>query len=62
MLGGTRLFTGPLVSTIMLQALNHHVMIYTEYHGLVLGSVIPVFVLGLRQVSGLREAPHDKLA
>lgn len=49
MLGGTQLFIGPLVGTIMLQALNHYVTIYTEYHGLVLGSVILIFVLGLRR-------------
>lgn len=49
MLGGTQLFIGPLVGTVMLQALNHYVTIYTEYHGLVLGSVILVFVLGLRR-------------
>lgn len=57
MLGGTQLFVGPLVGTIMLQALNHYVTIYTEYHGLVLGSVILVFVLGLRR--GLADFIHE---
>ncbi len=49
MLGGSQLFIGPLVGTVMLQALNHYVTIYTEHHGIVLGSVILIFVLGLRR-------------
>ena len=49
MLGGTQLFLGPLVGALLLQLLNHYVTIYTEYHGLVLGGVILVLVLGLRQ-------------
>ncbi len=49
MLGGTQLFLGPLVGALLLQLLNHFVTIYTEYHGLVLGSVILLIVLGLRQ-------------
>ncbi|MBU0726596.1 MAG: branched-chain amino acid ABC transporter permease [Alphaproteobacteria bacterium] len=49
MLGGTQLFIGPLVGAILLQTLNHYVTIYTEHHGLVLGIVILIFVLGLRR-------------
>lgn len=49
MLGGTQLFVGPLVGALLLQLLNHYVTIYTEYHGLVLGSVILLIVLGLRR-------------
>lgn len=49
MLGGTQLFLGPFVGAILLQTLNHFVTIYTEHHGLVLGAVILVFVLGLRR-------------
>ncbi|MFN3460461.1 MAG: branched-chain amino acid ABC transporter permease [Oceanibaculum sp.] len=49
MLGGTQLFLGPFVGAILLQTLNHYVTIYTEHHGLVLGAVILVFVLGLRR-------------
>jgi branched-chain amino acid transport system permease protein len=49
MLGGTKLFLGPLVGALLLQLLNHFVTIYTEYHGLVLGTVILLIVLGLRQ-------------
>jgi len=49
MLGGTQLFVGPLVGTVILQALNHYVTILTEHHGMVLGTVILVFVLGLRR-------------
>lgn len=49
MLGGTQLFMGPLVGALLLQTLNHYVTIYTEHHGLVLGSVILLIVLGLRR-------------
>lgn len=49
MLGGTQLFVGPLVGALLLQMLNHYVTIYTEYHGLVLGAVILLIVLGLRR-------------
>ena len=49
MLGGTQLFLGPLVGALLLEALNHFITIYTEYHGLVLGVVILLIVLGLRR-------------
>jgi branched-chain amino acid transport system permease protein len=49
MLGGTQLFLGPLLGALLLEALNHYITIYTEYHGLVLGVVILVIVLGLRR-------------
>jgi branched-chain amino acid transport system permease protein len=49
MLGGTQLFLGPLIGALLLQLLNHFITIYTEHHGLVLGSVILLIVLGLRQ-------------
>ncbi len=49
MLGGTQLFIGPLVGTVILQALNHYVTILTEHHGMVLGTIILIFVLGLRR-------------
>ncbi len=60
MLGGTQLFLGPLVGTLLLQLLNHYVTVYTEYHGLVLGSVILLIVLGLRQ--GLADFVVERLA
>jgi branched-chain amino acid transport system permease protein len=49
MLGGTQLFLGPLAGALLLEALNHFITIYTEYHGLVLGIVILAIVLGLRR-------------
>jgi len=49
MLGGTQLFVGPIIGAVLLRLLEHFVTIYTEYHGLVLGIVILVIVLGLRQ-------------
>jgi len=57
MLGGSQLFIGPVVGTVMLQALNHYATIYTEYNGMVLGVVILLFVLGLRR--GLADFIHD---
>lgn len=59
MLGGTTIFLGPLVGTLLLQTLNHFVTIYTEHHGLVLGTVILVIVLGLRR--GLADVLYDWL-
>lgn len=59
MLGGTTIFLGPLVGTLLLQTLNHFVTIYTEHHGLVLGTVILVIVLGLRR--GLADVAYDWL-
>ena len=49
MLGGTQLFVGPIIGAILLRTLEHFVTVYTEYHGLVLGAVILLIVLGLRQ-------------
>jgi branched-chain amino acid transport system permease protein len=49
MLGGTTTFLGPLVGTVVLLLLNDFVTRTTEYHGIVLGSVILLFALGLRK-------------
>jgi len=49
MLGGTQVFLGPVVGTVILQALNHYVTILTDHHGMVLGTIILLFVLGLRR-------------
>ncbi|MFT4102744.1 MAG: branched-chain amino acid ABC transporter permease, partial [Burkholderiaceae bacterium] len=49
MLGGTQLFLGPLIGATLLRLLEHFITIYTEHHGLVLGIVILLIVLGLRQ-------------
>ena len=49
MLGGTQLFVGPIIGALLLRVLEHFVTIYTEHHGLVLGAVILLIVLGLRQ-------------
>lgn len=49
MLGGIGSFLGPLAGTVILLALNDVVGRFTEYHGLVLGSVILVVVLGFRR-------------
>ena len=57
MLGGTQLFLGPLVGTLLLEVLNHYIVIWTEYHGFVLGIAILVIVLGLRR--GIADALYD---
>ncbi len=49
MLGGTQLFVGPIIGALLLRVLEHFVTIYTEHHGLVLGGVILLIVLGLRR-------------
>lgn len=49
MLGGSRVFIGPLVGTIILRVLNDVTVVYTSHTELVLGIVILVFVLGLRK-------------
>ena len=59
MLGGSKLFVGPLVGALLLQLLNRTVTIYTEHHGLVLGVVILAIVLGLRQ--GVADFLMEKL-
>ena len=57
MLGGTQLFLGPLAGALLLHILTHYVVVLTEYHGLVLGSVILLVVLGLRR--GIADALWD---
>ena len=52
MLGGSLVFVGPLIGALVLETLNHFVTIYTEHHGLVLGLIILVAVLGLRRGIG----------
>ncbi len=52
MLGGSLVFVGPLIGAVVLETLNHFVTIYTEYHGLVLGSIILIAVLGFRRGIG----------
>ncbi|HUF86473.1 MAG TPA: branched-chain amino acid ABC transporter permease [Thermohalobaculum sp.] len=60
MLGGTQVFLGPLLGAVVLQGLNHFVTIYTEHHGLVLGIIILVAVLGLRR--GIADFAYDYFA
>jgi branched-chain amino acid transport system permease protein len=52
MLGGRQLFIGPVIGAALLRMIEHFVTIYTEYNGLVLGAVILLIVLGLRQGVG----------
>ena len=60
MLGGTQLFLGPIVGAVLLRLIEHFVTIYTEHHGLVLGIVILVIVLGLKK--GVADFVVDWLA
>jgi len=56
MLGGSNVFLGPLVGTVILRLLNDIAVSYTTHTDLVLGIVILVLVLGLRK------GPLDLLA
>jgi branched-chain amino acid transport system permease protein len=49
MLGGVTTFLGPMVGTVLLVTLNDTVTRLTEYHGIVLGTVILFFAIGLRK-------------
>ena len=49
MLGGISTFLGPLAGAAVLTLLNHAVTAYTEHYGLVLGSIILVYAMGLRR-------------
>jgi len=56
LLGGSNVFLGPLVGTVILRLLNDITVTYTSHTELVLGIVILVLVLGLRK------GPLDLLA
>lgn len=49
MLGGSQVFLGPLLGAVLLQGLHHYVTVYTDHHGLVLGIIIVIAVLGFRR-------------
>jgi branched-chain amino acid transport system permease protein len=59
MLGGISTFLGPTAGAVILSLLNDVVTRGTEYHGLALGIVILMFVLGLRK--GLTDFVIEKL-
>ena len=49
LMGGSKVFLGPMVGTVLLRVLNDVSVAYTQHTELVLGIVILVFVLGLRK-------------
>ena len=49
MLGGITVFLGPVVGAVMLLLMNDIVTKFTNHYGLVLGTVILLFALGLRK-------------
>ncbi len=49
LLGGSNVFLGPLVGTVILRLLNDITVTYTSHTELVLGIVILILVLGLRK-------------
>lgn len=49
MLGGITVFLGPLAGTAIFLVLNDRITNITEHHGLVMGSILLVLVLGLRK-------------
>lgn len=57
MLGGTKLFLGPLFGAFLLELLEHFVRAHTEYQNFVLGVVILLIVLGLRR--GIADHLYD---
>lgn len=59
LMGGSKVFLGPLVGTILLRVLNDLTVSYTEHTELVLGIVILFFVLVLRK--GLLDIIADRL-
>ena len=59
MMGGTGVFLGPLLGTVIFRVLNDVIVVYTSHTELVLGIVILVFVLGLRK--GLLDVLAERL-
>ncbi len=49
LLGGMQTFPGPAVGAVIFEILNAEVTAHTRYYGLVLGSVVLLFALGLRR-------------
>jgi len=60
MLGGITIFVGPVVGTALFLLLNDLITRTTEYHGLAMGTILLVLVLGLRQ--GVLELAVDRWA
>ncbi len=48
-LGGITVFTGPLVGAVVFELLNNYINRITEHHGMVMGVVLLLIVLGLRK-------------
>lgn len=59
MLGGVSVFLGPLAGTLIFLLLNDWITALTEHHGLVLGTILLIIVLGLRK--GLLDFAIDAL-
>ncbi|WP_276122446.1 branched-chain amino acid ABC transporter permease [Pararhizobium qamdonense] len=57
MLGGTKLFLGPLFGAFLLELIEHFVRAHTEYQNFVLGIVILLIVLGLKR--GIADHLYD---
>ena len=49
MMGGSHVFLGPVLGTVMLRVLNDLTVAYTEHTDMVLGIVILLFVFGFRK-------------
>jgi branched-chain amino acid transport system permease protein len=49
MLGGVTVFLGPLVGVAIFLLLNDRITALTEHHGLFLGAILLIIVLGLRK-------------
>jgi branched-chain amino acid transport system permease protein len=60
MLGGLTSFLGPMAGATLVTLLNHAVTAYTAYYGLVFGTVVLLFALGLRR--GVLDIVVERLA
>lgn len=59
LMGGSRVFLGPVLGTVLLRVLNDITVVYTEHTELVLGLVILLFVFGFRK--GLLDIVAERL-
>ena len=60
LMGGSNVFLGPVLGTVMFRILNDMTVAYTDHTDLVLGVVILCFVFGLRK--GVLDIIGDRIA
>jgi branched-chain amino acid transport system permease protein len=60
LMGGSQMFLGPLLGTVLLRILNDMTVAYTQHTEMVLGFVILLFVFGFRK--GLLDIVAERLS